>query len=491
VTPLERLRAEYSRRHVPSVDHAKHAALQQPFASPRDVTSACLSCHTERGSEVMASSHWNWTRQEFIPGRGIRTVGKKNILNNFCIGVSSNLDGCDSCHAGYGLVDAAFDFTDARNIDCLACHDTTNTYVRTSGGMPAPSVDLRKVAQSAGRPTRANCGTCHFFGGGGNNVKHGDLEQALFEPDRSLDVHMASAGANLQCVDCHTAENHRMLGKSYSLSSMNRNRVTCEQCHTGRPHDDDLLNEHTLKVACQSCHIPTYARANATKMTWDWSTAGRLRDGAPFDETDANGNILYASIKGSFTWQANATPEYAWFNGTASHYLLGDRADASKPIAINTLHGRYDHPDAKIVPVKVHRAKQPFDSVTGMLVQPKLFARDAGEGAFWKDFDWQRASTEGMKSIGLPFSGQYSFIATEMSLPLNHMVAPKEQTVACPQCHTRSGSRLAALTDFYLPGRDRSRTVDLLGGLTIAGVLGLVALHGAARGLTARRRGTR
>lgn len=491
VTPLERLRARHARRHVPSVDHAKHAALQHAFGSPRDVTSACLSCHTERGTEVMASSHWNWTREEFIPGRGIRTVGKKNILNNFCIGVSSNLDGCDSCHAGYGLVDSTFDFTDARNIDCLACHDTTNTYLRTSGGLPAPSVDLRKVAQSAGRPTRANCGTCHFFGGGGNNVKHGDLEQALFEPDRALDVHMASDGANLQCVDCHTAENHRMLGKSYALSSMNRNRVTCEQCHTGQPHGDGLLNEHTLKVACQTCHIPTYARANATKMTWDWSTAGRTRDGAPFEEKDAAGNILYASIKGTFTWRTNVVPDYAWFNGTAGHYLLGDRADGSKPIALNTLNGRYADPDAKIVPVKIHRATQPFDPVTAMLVQPKLFAREAGEGAFWKDFDWRRASAEGMQSVGLPFSGQHTFVATEMTLPLNHMIAPKEQTVACTQCHARAGSRLAPLRDLYLPGRDRNRIVDRLGTWTIAGVLALVAAHGTARGVARRRRGKR
>ena len=488
VTPLERLRAQYPRRRVPPVDHTKQAALQQPFDDPRDATSACLSCHTERGTEVMASSHWNWTRQEYVPGRGIRTVGKKNILNNFCIGVSSNLDGCDSCHAGYGLVDAAFDFTDARNIDCLACHDTTNTYTRTSGGLPAPTVDLRKVAQSAGRPSRSNCGTCHFFGGGGNNVKHGDLEEALFEPDRALDVHMASDGANLQCVDCHTAENHRMLGKSYSLSSMNRDRVACEQCHTGEPHGNDILNEHTLKVSCQSCHIPTYARANATKMSWDWSSAGRLRGGAPFEEKDANGNVRYASIKGTFTWQSNVTPEYAWFNGTAGHYLLGDRADASRPIAINTLNGRYRDPDAKIVPVKVHRATQIYDPVTGMLVQPKLFARQPGEGAFWKDFDWRRASAEGMKSVGLPFSGQYAFVATEVSLPLNHMVAPKEQAVACAQCHARTGSRLAALGDFYLPGRDRNRMVDLAGTWLIGGVLALAALHGAARGVAATRR---
>jgi octaheme c-type cytochrome (tetrathionate reductase family) len=439
----------------------------------------------------MASSHWNWTRREYIPGRGIHTIGKKNILNNFCIGTSSNLEGCSSCHAGYGLTDASFDFNDPKNIDCLACHDNTGTYAKTRGGMPAASVNLRDVAQHVGRPQRTNCGTCHFFGGGGNNVKHGDLEQAMFDPPRTLDVHMGSDGANLQCVDCHQAENHQMLGKSYALSSMNRSRVTCEQCHTARPHGDDLLDAHALEVACQTCHIPEYARANATKMVWDWSTAGRLRDGKPFEEKDAQGNITYASIKGTFTWQSNVTPEYVWFDGTAGHYLLGDTIDARGPVKVNTLYGGASDPDAKIVPVKVHRATQIYDPETKLLVQPKLYAAEPGQGGFWKDFDWQSAAAEGMKAVNLPYSGKYAFVRTEVSLPLNHMVAPKEQALSCNACHAREGSRLAGVGGVYLPGRDRNRLVDGLGLLMLAGMVGLVALHGAARGVASRKRGQR
>ena len=133
--------------------------------------------------------------------------------------------------------------------------------------MPDPSVNLGYVAQHVGKPSRTDCGTCHFFGGGGNNVKHGDLEEALFDPSREVDVHMASDGSDMQCVDCHTAQKHQMLGKMYSVSSMNRNRVACEQCHSSIPHTDDVLNNHTLKVACQTCHIPTYAKVNPTKLS--------------------------------------------------------------------------------------------------------------------------------------------------------------------------------------------------------------------------------
>ena len=65
-------------------------------------------------------------------------------------------------------------------------------------------------------------------------------------------------------------------------------------------------------------------------MAWDWSTAGQLRDGKPYEEDDGQGNHTYMSIKGSFTWAKNVTPEYIWFNGTAAHYLLGETV---RPVA--------------------------------------------------------------------------------------------------------------------------------------------------------------
>jgi hypothetical protein len=253
----------------------------------------------------------------------------------------------------------------------------------------------------------------------------GDLEQALLDAGREVDVHMAAGGANLQCVDCHVAPNHRMLGKLYSVSSMNRDRSSCEQCHGATPHGGGILDEHTLKVACQTCHIPTYAKAAATKLTWDWSTAGRLRDGRPYEEKDAEGNVTYASTKGTFTWGRDIRPEYAWFNGTAGHYLLGDAVPGTGVVQVNTLHGSYADPDAKIVPVKIHRGRQIYDPGTGMLVQPKLYAPAAGQGAFWKDFDWDSASREGMKAAGLPYSGRHAFVETTMYWPVNHMVTPR------------------------------------------------------------------
>ncbi len=348
---------------------------------------------------------------------------------------------------------------------------------------------MNYVAQNVGIPTRANCGVCHFWGGGGNNVKHGDLEISMLEPTTDIDVHMGIDGEDMSCVDCHITEKHQIAGKLYALSSENKNRATCEHCHTNAPHTNELLNGHNLRVACQTCHIPVYAKVNSTKMWWDWSTAGRLdEDGKEIHENDADGNHNYLSIKGNFVYDDHVIPEYYWFNGIAGHHLITDIID-TVPVQMNSLDGSYldkginrrtDMP-SKIWPVKVHRGKQVYDPVNKTLIQPKLWSPNVGDSAYWKDFDWNLASQAGMDYLGLPYSGEYDFVETEMYWPLNHMVSKKEETLKCVDCHTRNDSRLANLTDFYLPGRDRSRFLDGFGIIVILGALAGVAFHAILR----------
>jgi octaheme c-type cytochrome (tetrathionate reductase family) len=308
---LEKLRNEYIIKDTSSVDHTQFAELHKDFKSPQEVTIACLSCHNGTHKEIMASNHWNWQRVSYIEGRGIRALGKKNILNNFCIGAESNEKACSKCHIGYGMTDDHFDFTNQSNVDCMVCHDNSEGYIKGSSmaGYPAREVNLSMVAQSVSKTTKSNCGACHFYSGGGNNVKHGDLEEALLACTREVDVHMAANGIDLSCTDCHTSSYHNIKGKLYSVSSSNTNRVLCEDCHTSIPHMNEILNEHSSKVACQTCHIPTYAKENATKMAWKWSDAGELKDGKPYSVDDSLGNHSYMSIKGSFVWEKNVVPE--------------------------------------------------------------------------------------------------------------------------------------------------------------------------------------
>jgi octaheme c-type cytochrome (tetrathionate reductase family) len=487
---LENLKKHYAIKPVSSINHSLLPQLQRNFTTPQEVTETCNSCHTERHKEVMNSAHWNWERVSYVEGRGIAAAGKKNVLNNFCLGAQSNELSCAKCHIGFGMTSDHFDFQNARNVDCMVCHDNSDDYMKGSAtaGYPDRTVNLTKVAQSVGNPGKINCGSCHFYSGGGNNVKHGDLEAAQLACDRDVDVHMAANGMDMSCVDCHTAENHQIRGRLYSVSSSNSNRATCEQCHTSTPHLDDMLNRHNAKVSCQACHIPIYAKVNPTKMTWKWSEAGKLKNGEPYQEFNQDSTEEYLSIKGKFLWATNVKPDYIWFNGTADHYILGDTIK-SVPVQMNTLFGSHDDKNSKIFPVKIHKGDQIYDKQYNILIQPKLFSETKGDSAYWKDFDWTTASAAGMKQVEQPFSGEYDFIETEMYWPINHMVAPKEQTVGCAECHTRrEDGRLASMAGFYLPGRDYNKTLDTIGYLLLFGAIAAVFIHGIFRVLISIRK---
>lgn len=461
-----------------SVDHSKFPELQKDFESPQEVTNACLSCHTERGHEVMQSAHWNWERSAYTKEEGVTYFGKQNLINNFCTGIAGSEGTCTRCHIGYGYKDKNFDFSNQSNIDCLVCHDNSGTYQKQPGkaGYPYPQIDLSYVARNVGYPKKNNCGVCHFYSAGGNNVKNGALDKALLNTTKDVDVHMAKDGSDMACVECHETTKHQMKGKYYGVSSMDRNRATCTQCHTQSPHENSLLNEHTIKVSCQACHIPEYAKVNPTKVRWDWSTATKLnKKGEPFAIDNDEGQHEYLSIKGSFKWGSNLEPEYVWFNGTADHYFLTEEIE-DVPVEINTLHGKYKDQKSKIWPVKIHRGKQPYDKKYNRLVQMKLWDKEEGNGALWKDFNWAKSLEAGMDYIGLPYSGEYGFVETEMTLPLSHMVSPADKAVSCTECHSRNDSRIASLTDFYMPGRDYNAAIDNGGVLLIIlSLLGVVA----------------
>ncbi|MCU0768530.1 MAG: tetrathionate reductase family octaheme c-type cytochrome [Burkholderiaceae bacterium] len=502
-----------------TADHGKFKELQGPFASGEEVTKACLGCHTEASKQVMATSHWTWEYTHPTTGQ---KLGKRTMLNSFCIGNRSNEAFCQACHVGYGWKDQNFDFKAESKVDCLACHNTggykkppgmagevptVRTELPPGSGKFIDPVDLAKVAQYVGKTSNATCGSCHFFGGGGDGVKHGDLDSSLNRAERTLDVHMASkakGGAGFTCATCHTSDGHALSGSRFAMTAADphgpalrgqadgRNAATCQSCHGNRPHKEGLfsverLNFHSDKLACQACHVPAFARGGvATKMDWDWSTAGKLSpEGKPIVVKDEHGHVTYDSKKGDFKLGENVVPEYRWFNGTVVYTLQEDKIDPSDIVRINRFLGGPDDPNARIWPVKRFTGKQPYDVEHRQLLA--LHTAIPDDSAFWYHFDWPKALEAGAKAVGASFSGQYDFVRTEMLWPITHMVAPKEQAVKCGQCHSADG-RLGDLPGIYLAGRDRLPWLDRLGWLAAAAALAGVLVHAAARLLTRRAR---
>ncbi|WP_415714330.1 tetrathionate reductase family octaheme c-type cytochrome [Maridesulfovibrio sp.] len=488
-----------------TADHSKFDALKQPFKSGPEVTKACLTCHTEAGHQFHKTIHWTWldpkAEKELKVGKG------GLVVNNFCINIQSNEPRCTSCHAGYGWKNKDFDFTSQEKIDCLVCHEQTGTYKKfpAGAGNPAPppgmtfkgngkfyaAPEWNKVAQSVGRPTRKNCGTCHFYGGGGDGVKHGDLDSSMLKPAKTLDVHMGIDGQNFTCVRCHTTVKHDIAGRIYSTPAATErkslleddlgSKIMCESCHSNRPHKSELgmkLNDHTDKLACQSCHIPAFARVLPTKMWWDWSQAGKKKDGKPYVVKGEWGKPTYMTKKGDMRWEKNVVPEYYWFNGTIDTITAKTVIDPGKPVRVSMPVGSINDKNSRIMPFKVHRGMTPYDKENKTMVIPHLFGKD--KAAYWKGYDWTEAAKAGMEYAGLPFSGEVGFVETEYVYPTTHMVAPKENAVACEECHSKQG-RLAKMTCFYMPGRDASSVIDAGGWfIVLASAVGVI-LHALGR----------
>jgi len=478
-----------------TADHGAFEQLKQNFETGPDVTKACLGCHTNAARQIHQSKHWTW---EFKHPETGQMLGKRHVINNFCLAATPNIDSCSSCHIGYGWEDGEFDFASEEHVDCLVCHDTTGTYTRL--GLIDPEKkkpNLKKIAQNVGKTSRETCGSCHFQGGGGKGVKHGDMDPSLVHPDIFVDVHMDADGMNFSCSTCHVSDAHEIGGSRYAPTAVdqdqvavagreNKGRTTCRSCHGGDPHEkDERLNHHARTIACQTCHIPKLSRGDyPSKMWWDWSEAGKRDEkGEQYTITDEAGHELYTSKKGAFTWERDNLPEYRWFNGTILYTLPGDEIDPESVVKVNELQGGPGEGDSRIWPVKIMRGKQPYDLEFKTLLTP----RTVGEDGYWKTLNWNQALTLGSEAMNKRFSGAYGFVETEMAWLASHMVPPADQSLGCADCHSKQG-RLAGIGGIYIPGTGSAAWLDRIGVfIVLATLLGILG-HGAFRLLLRLRR---
>lgn len=444
--------------HAPNVKDHKELVRLPDNPTPMQVTQECLRCHPKAGEDMLKTAHWLWKGPSpYTIKRQKKVMSGKatDTINNFCMALPSNWPRCTSCHAGYGWKDETFDFKDKTRIDCLVCHDTTDSYMKAppAAGMPDPKVDLVYVAKNVGKTSRNTCGNCHFQGGGGDAVKHAEMSGVLRWPDRNCDIHMGGYG--FSCSECHKTVNHKILGRSSSLPVAEGSR-SCEDCHSRKPHSsgsllDHHLNKHSETVACNTCHTPVYSKCKATKTWWDWSMAGDKKRKPVKDKT---GSSDYDWMKGEFEWKESKKPVYTWSNGFMERMLIGDvisgapdsfgsgeqltreRKKQMKPVHITRPVGSMKDPSSRIYPFKVMDGIQPADAVNNYLLVPHLFPRGPEDTtAYWKNLNWQKAFEDGMNVTKLKYSGKYKWVRTNMYWAINHEVSPKEMALSCSHCH--------------------------------------------------------
>jgi hypothetical protein len=362
----------------------------------------CVSCHGTEATEVHGSLHYQWQGPalDMVNQPGTPQGKLTNSVNSYCINILGNWTGCSACHIGKGArPEAVISPAQLANIDCLKCH-----------------------AQGGAMPTRVDCLKCHAKAGGGDAVKRGDLALASgTTADRSYDVHMATTGANLACQSCHTTRNHRIAGKGSDLRATDLDvKVECTKCHNAAPHDDSNLNRHTVRVACQTCHIPTYAKNAGDSAATEATETHRT-----WRSTQATAPPLHpTSVKAN-----NLTPRYRFWNGKSDNYLLGDVA------RLDTATGKYptSRPigsvqDGKLYPFKYKTAEQPMTSGSKQLIalDTKVFFATADAAA---------AVRQGLINMGMSEITLWEWIQTDTFQLLNHQVSPSEQALQCANCH--------------------------------------------------------
>lgn len=447
------------------MDHSEFEELGQDFNSGDAVTKTCLECHEETDQQLRQTQHWKWHVDD-NPAMGKGGL----VVNNFCI--SSNKLGdakCIECHIGWNAQQG--------EVNCLLCHslkkmnwneafEDINAFIKEGDKESLEIVEdiraeLKESITAIGQPGAEHCGACHFYSGGGDGVKRGDLDSSLVDPPRELDVHLSKEGAEFSCRDCHSTSEHKVPGRLYyaSVKAQHEARkaaeedsyLSCDSCHSSEPHDDAQLNKHFEKISCQTCHIPKFARKNPTKVWWDWSKAGQLKDDKPYDTKDQYGKKNYMTIKGEFRWEKNITPHYAWYDGSMKNLTLKDPVVPGEVVDVQVPNGKPGDPNSKIHPFKIHRGKQPYDSKLNRILAPML----SGDKGYWTTLDWPEALKAGMEATKMPFSGEYDFIESRFMYPLHHTIAPKEMALACSDCHKQAGStaasRLAGVPGIDIP----------------------------------------
>ena len=253
-------------------------------------------------------------------------------------------EGCGQCHIA-GMYGPPSDymmpihFTDNNrnnSIDCLICH--SRIYDMNEKFVIKDQVGLRwnqdrslKAALSVGKPIASGCLRCHQHNMGGDTYEHNEAARALgYQNPRLLhnwskrgapysiydDIH---AKAGMQCLDCHIPIGHKIPRGSRGVDLVSNDlpgmEVSCEKCHTQAPHYKNkatraILNGHSSRVACQTCHITKLTRNAVVLIDWAnpiYNEAEGVYQPDPILRSgDVRLTVGYLWYKGSGTFLANA-----------------------------------------------------------------------------------------------------------------------------------------------------------------------------------------
>ncbi len=373
----------------------------------------CETCHGDVTGDVVHSVHYSWTEKmdHYTPlTASIPRINWLGVLNE-------KLDipsGCGRCHVGDGSLPKPADQVTAEDkagIDCLICHspvyDTSLRFpVQDSDGEWKLTQDRGVLtARQAQRPAAENCLLCHQNVGGGPMLEGGMGLSPVADTHGEASKDDVHADAGMVCVDCHASQDHKTLGFSPDLWSRDLpdERLTCQQCHTEKPHQDPLIDQHT-RLDCRTCHIP----ATGGLVNRDWTAP------AGYDPVTE----IY-SPQDDVREPNSVTPLYLWHNGQPA-------------VPGEPWPGKRSELSARIQPFKVFSGTVPVDARSGEPVPLKL-------DTFYAQGDLEKAIQQGAEELGMSYSGQWEPNQLTTNYQISHGVVGKQKALACQECHVPNG----------------------------------------------------
>lgn len=444
---------------VPTVSPAAQAAHAGIAAYEGPKT--CVACHQQQALEMFGSVHYQEMGETpavpNIDGPAGKGLNGARVMNSYCgTPTTSSRATCATCHVGNGrLPSPELTQQQLENIDCMLCHQDaykrlpdgpyqTISFPGTNGlhTISAPiedatgfdyvpdqakmTITVLEAARTVHLPTRASCLRCHAGAGGSDGGKRGDISTVTVNPPLTSDVHMSPQGANLSCANCHSVGGHRVAGRGVDLRPTDAPQLlACANCHTDRPHGDfssttsSSRDLHAGRVACQTCHIPTFAKDKSTEMERSWL-------GADFS---------MAACRGQGGWlphevrASNVIPTYRWFDGTSLANSLDQVPvvnDAGEYL-LALPNGSVQSAGAKLYPMKLHRSDAAVQDSTGLLIPHSTFS-------FFTSGDFAKAVADGQELSGL--GGAASVVPVQEYQTINHGVEASANALQCGACHS-------------------------------------------------------
>jgi hypothetical protein len=242
---------------------------------------------------------------------------------------------------------------------------------------------------------------------------------------------MATTGANLSCTACHKTQAHKIAGRGSDLRpSEGANPVNCSTatCHSGKTgvltgHSNEQISRHAGRVACQTCHIPIYARNAVDSSAGEQTETYRTWAATEF------ANNRQEPLK---TLAGDLKPVYRFWNRKSWGYDLKDvpvKNSQTGNYILSIPQGTVADAESKLYPFKFKTAEQPLNTSRNQLI-----ALDTK--VFFATGNLYEAVQSGLVNMGYTRGEPYSMVKTEEFQLINHEVPPKTAALACASCHT-------------------------------------------------------